>query len=534
MIRLGIDFGTTRTGVAVEDRGNYPLISFTTPAGDTLDHYPTVVAEKGGELRYGLAALECVRAPGWTVLRSFKRLLSNPGVNMGTSVVIGRSVVQLVDLVAGFLAALREDLWASSNLPRPKKKKKDKKKKGARDDDAAPVFEAIVATPANAHSTQRLVTLEAFRRAGFEVVGMMNEPAAAGVEFANRHGRTLAGKREKVAVYDLGGGTFDASLVDMEGLRHEVIASAGLAHLGGDDFDEALFELALEEAELDPRQLSVSSRDRLVDHCRRLKEALHPNNTKILVELGANMDQVDRTIAGLDEEATVTVSAADYYDRCGPLVDRTIEVLDQVLTRGGAEPDLEDVAAVYVVGGASSLPIVGRRLRDHYKKRIRRTQYASGATAIGLATAFGEAFEVQEKLHRSFGVFREAKDGAEVAFDRIFNGNTLLPGATGHHVEVRSYRPMHNVGHYRFVECGWLDDAGTPAGDITPYEDVLFPFEAALQADPKAAERAPVRRATTPFSVVEERYELDDNGVIVVTIRDTETGFEKRAELSAR
>jgi hypothetical protein len=112
-------------------------------------------------------------------------------VNLTTSVVVGRSVLQLVDLMAGFLEALRRDLGAESNLPRVKK---------------GEPFEAMVATPANAHSNQRLMTLEAFRRAGFLVHGMMNEPSAAGVEFATRFERSLSARREKVAVFDLGGG----------------------------------------------------------------------------------------------------------------------------------------------------------------------------------------------------------------------------------------------------------------------------------------------------------------------------------------
>lgn len=516
-MRLGIDFGTTRTGVAVQDRGNYPLVHFNGPEGTTLDHFPTVVAEKRGQFVYGLEALAASRKPGWTVLRSFKRLLSNPNVNLGTSVIIGDSVVQLIDLLAGYLSALRTEAIAAVQLP----------------DSETEVIEAIIATPANAHSTQRLVTLEAFRRAGFEVVGMMNEPSAAGVEFAYRHKKTLSAKRQKVAVYDLGGGTFDASLVDMTGQQHDIVASAGLAKLGGDDFDEILLKCVLEAAELDARQLSATSREQLSEHCRNLKEALHPNTSKILVELGAHIDQVDRTIAGLDEEATVTVRCADYYEACTPLVDRSIEVLDQVLLKGGAEPQLGDVAAVYVVGGASGLAIVGRRLREHYGKRVRRTQYASGATAMGLATALGEGFHVKERLHRNFGVFREAQDGDEVSFDSIIDGTTRLPepGEAPKTFE-RTYRPMHNIGHFRFLECGWLDTAGTPCGDITPFKDLYFPFDPLLQANNGQLESQAVLRNQRPMGEIMERYEVDGSGIIFVTIRDTETGYEFQTKLS--
>ncbi len=516
-MRVGIDFGTTRTGVAVQDRGNYPLVHFSVPDGSALDHFPTVVAERRGQFVYGPEALAMSRSPGWTLLRSFKRLLSNPSVNLSTSVVLGDSVVQLIELLAGYLAALRAQIIEAVQLPQAESE----------------VVEAIIATPANAHSTQRLVTLEAFRRAGFKVAGMMNEPSAAGVEFAHRHKKTLSAKRQKVAVYDLGGGTFDASLVDMAGQQHDVLASAGLAQLGGDDFDEILLNCVLEAAKLDARQLSLTSKEQLAEHCRQLKEALHPNTSKILVEIGAHVDQVDRTIAGLDGDATVTVRCADFYTACTPLVDRSIEVLDQVLTKGGAEPKLGDVAAIYVVGGASGLAIVGRRLKEHYGKRVRRTQYASGATAMGLATALGEEFQVKERLHRSFGVFREAQDGNEVSFDSIIDGTTRLPEpGEGPKTFERTYRPMHNIGHYRFLECGWLDDNGTPCGDITPFKDLYFPFDPDLQSDAQDLNSQPILRTEQPLGQVQERYEVDDSGIIVVTIRDVETGYQFQTQLS--
>src|SRR5207248_9704273 len=94
--------------------------------------------------------------------------------------------------------------------------------------------------PANAPSAQRILTVDAFRRAGFDVVALLNEPSAAGFEYAHRFRETVTSKREYVLVYDLGGGTFDASLIKMEGRANEVVTSSGVAWLGGDDFDEAI------------------------------------------------------------------------------------------------------------------------------------------------------------------------------------------------------------------------------------------------------------------------------------------------------
>src|SRR5262249_58160688 len=104
-------------------------------------------------------------------------------------------------------------------------------------------LEAFVAAPANAHSTQRFICLDAFRRAGFEVLGLLNEPSAAGFEYTHRYRNTLTSKKDHVVVYDVGGGTFDVSLLRMSGPLHEVVATAGINRLGGDDFDEVLLAL---------------------------------------------------------------------------------------------------------------------------------------------------------------------------------------------------------------------------------------------------------------------------------------------------
>src|SRR5262249_28853357 len=159
-----IDFGTTRTVVAACDRGNYPVVAFEDGRGDPVEWFPSVVAARGEELRYGFAA-ETAGA-GWTRLRAFKRLLH--GATPGTPVPIGASRVRLADLLAGYLGALRTALVTRSNLPG---------KPGE--------LEAVVAVPANAHGAQRLLTLDAFRAAGFRAVSMLNEPSAAGFEYTH-------------------------------------------------------------------------------------------------------------------------------------------------------------------------------------------------------------------------------------------------------------------------------------------------------------------------------------------------------------
>src|SRR6185369_9464484 len=106
-MRLGIDFGTTRTVVACADRGNYPVLTFCDDAGDSQDWFPSVVAERGGDLRFGFDALAVANDSSFTALRSFKRLLADAQAAPGTSVRVGSITMAIDELVTRFLGAMR-------------------------------------------------------------------------------------------------------------------------------------------------------------------------------------------------------------------------------------------------------------------------------------------------------------------------------------------------------------------------------------------------------------------------------------------
>src|SRR6201992_1769714 len=252
-MRLGIDFGTTHTVVAVVDRGNYPVVSF-----DGVDAWPSIIAgNEGGELRYGPDAAAVRHHPDWSVLRSFKRLLNDAGP--ATTVDLAGRRYLLADLFAGFLTKLKSDLQYRSNA---------ELSPGVR-------VEAAISVPANASSAQRFLTLDAFAQAGFDVVALLNEPSAAGFEYAHRYRSTITAKREYVLIYDLGGGTFDASLLKMTGRLKEVAVSEGIQRLGGDDFDAAILKLVRKGAGL--RSLPSGTREQLLEECSVRKEAVGAN-----------------------------------------------------------------------------------------------------------------------------------------------------------------------------------------------------------------------------------------------------------------
>lgn len=523
-VDLGIDFGTTRTVVAYADRGNYPVVSFDDEAGDSFDWFPSVVAARGEELAFGWSAIAVEGDPAWTQARSFKRLLA--GARADGEVDLGGERFGVAALVARFLEALHHALRTRSTLAtelaRP----------------CAP--RAVVATPANAFCTQRFVTLDAFRRAGFDVAAMLAEPSAAGFEYAHRHARTITSNREHVIVYDLGGGTFDASLVKMSGAHHDALTTSGIARLGGDDFDRALAELAGERAGLRVDALGDHARGRLLQHCRELKERLNPSSRKITVDLEA-------ALGSAAPVAEIAIAVDDYYAAVAPLVERTIDAMAPVIDRlagevprGPEDDPLGEVAGVYVVGGASALPLVGRMLRARFGRRVHRSPYPHAAIAIGLAIAAegaahgGSGYALSDRFSRNFGVFRESEGGAAATYDPIFTRETPLP-APGAKVSVaRRYRAAHDVGHYRFFECSSFDDGGAPRGDIAPTTDVLFAFDPALRAGGVDLATWPVRRLAQRGPLVEERYEVDAHGIVELTITDLESGFAKTQTLGAR
>jgi molecular chaperone DnaK (HSP70) len=509
---LGIDFGTTRTVVAAVDRGNYPIVSFQPENGETLDWCPSLSAAKNKELVFGFDAAQKQGKPGWHVVRSFKRQLDSFGPDEYMKV--GGLKLTPLELLTGFLDQLRRDLLVRSNL-RVKAREK---------------LEAVISVPANANSNQRFITLEAFRRAGFEVRGMMNEPSAAGIEYAHHlasSGGTV--KREMLVIYDLGGGTFDSSVISLVERDHEVLGSEGLAKLGGDNFDIILLDLALKAADI--HEISDAALLTLLEECRRKKESLHPNTRRITLDLGL----------GIEGAGEVAVNVSDFYKECQPLIESTIEAMEQVMVNSARSAgfDLHDSAAVYLVGGSSDLPLVSRLLREKYGRQVRRSPYPHAATAIGLAIAAdtGAGYKLRERFTRHFGVWRERDEGRSITFDVLFEKETPLPtkGAPPL-LRVRRYTPTHNIGDFRYLECSRTDPAGQPQGDIAPWDEILFPFDPGIQSSngQPGVNGIPITRGPGYGNVVEEVYSCDSSGIIEVEIADITNHFNRRYRLRGK
>ncbi|MGE5787284.1 MAG: Hsp70 family protein [Myxococcales bacterium] len=508
-MRLGIDFGTTRTVVAGCVKGRYPVAQFETSRG-YVDYLPGIAFAHGGQLDYGWES-PSVDGAGQT-LRSIKRVV---GQLRPDDLVPGLDEQRVaLELVTDYLRYVRRMLVEHSNLLL----------------DAEEPLEAMVAVPANSNTGQRYLTVEAFHRAGFRVVGMLNEPTAAAIEFAHENlgGVGRRSPKRYVVVYDLGGGTFDTSAVSLVDRRFELLRTEGLGALGGDDFDEIILQVGIEQAlregqAIDPSQFDSSRRSRLLELCREAKEGLSPTSRKLLVDLA----QV------LPGTAAVVLDTSEIYDRCQPLIDRTIELLDRVfssLSTFNIDPNNpRELGAIYLVGGATAFPPVGRALRRLHKRKIQMAPQPHAATAVGLAIAADpdSGVFVRESVTRNFGVWREGEAGRAKVFDPILLKDTRSPEDAPIVVQ-RSYWPVHSVGHLRFIECTELDANGQPAGDLTPWADLYFPYDPSLR-DFEDLSCIPVRRTDHPVGgEIVETYTYSADGSLTITVQNRSHGYQRR------
>lgn len=501
-MRLGIDFGTTRTVVAGQDGGNYPICAFTWK-GELKEYIPSVVAAKGKSLYFGWDALDLLGEPDVFFLRSLKRLAGHlrPEDPLDIGPDISLTMLEAVTLLLGHV---KSAIMKYGNIPVRKKVPLD----------------VVVATPANANSNQRYITLEAFKRAGFNVLGSMNEPSAAAVEFLHRYLKNMGARSPKkyVAVYDLGGGTFDSSVVGILDRHHDVVAHEGIARLGGDDFDDVILDLVLEEAGIPRHTLSSSDLTRLLEECRERKEGIKANTKKMVIDLGAV----------LKGKRPVVLETALVYDRCKSLVQSSLESLQRLLHRLGDHPeDNRSLAAVYLVGGSVAFPPVARSLRDIYPNKVKTAPFPHASTAIGLAIAGDpEArIKVQETVSRYFGLWRER--GRDKIFDPIFIKDRQVDPETGGLKATRTYRPVHNIGLLRYMECSALGEEGEPEGDIALWKDVYFPYDPGLK-NRKDLQRVPVQMLPELSSQeVTETYAYDPQGLIRVEIENRTSGYRR-------
>ena len=239
-----------------------------------------------------------------------------------------------------------------------------------------PVSHAVVTVPAYFNDSQRQATRDAGTIAGLEVLRIVNEPTAAALAYGLGQA-----KNEHVAVYDLGGGTFDVSVLRIMGDVFEVVSTAGDTFLGGDDFDNAVVEHLL--SLLKPDELASVLRSPL----SRLKFKRAAEEAKKQLsgseETEVVVDAVLKDERGGDQDFVCRLTRLQYNQLIFPLVKRTFEVCDEALNAVSLEPD--DITAVVLVGGMSRSPIIKEAVENYFGRPVEQGVNPDEVVGVGAA-----------------------------------------------------------------------------------------------------------------------------------------------------
>lgn len=346
---IGIDLGTTNSCVAVMEGKDAKVI--TNPEGNRTT--PSVVAFKNGERIVGDAAKRQVVTNKDTVT-SVKRYM---GTDKKFKIADKEYTPQ--EISAMVLSYMKS--YAESYL-------------------GEPVTKAVITVPAYFNDAQRQATKDAGTIAGLEVERIINEPTAAALAF----GIDKTEKEQKVLVYDLGGGTFDVSILDLADGTFEVLATAGDNKLGGDDFDDILVDWMLD---LFKKEQGIDLKN---DHMamQRLKEAAEKAKKELssVVQTQISLPFLSATDAGPVHFET-TLTRANFDKMTKHLVDRTIKPVKQALKDAGLTKN--DIHEVLLVGGSTRIPAVQEAVKNELGKEPNHSVNPDEVVAMGAAIQGG-------------------------------------------------------------------------------------------------------------------------------------------------
>ncbi|MBI2389535.1 MAG: Hsp70 family protein [Deltaproteobacteria bacterium] len=371
---VGIDLGTTNTVVAAVVDGTARVLS--DDAGDRL--IPSVVAfPPNGGVLVGRRARERRRIDAQNTIHSVKRLI---GRAWSSEEVVRARTYLPFDLKEGAhglpLVVSRGrtfDLHTISAFVLQRAKKLAEKVLGGT------VDAAVITVPASFNDRQRAATKAAGSEAGLRVLRILNEPTAAALAYGL--GRTSPGAHERVAVYDLGGGTFDLTLLDLSSNVFEVLGTAGDSFLGGDDLDllivDELRAEILKQTRFDPRG-DVQVMERLSTDAEQVKIALSDRE-----EVEITFRDLAAFADGHPIGATILVRRASFERLAAPLVERSIEVCREALAV--AKLGIGDFGDVLLVGGSTRIPLVRRKIEQFFQRPPRTDLDPDEVVAIGAA-----------------------------------------------------------------------------------------------------------------------------------------------------
>ena len=471
---IGIDLGTTNSCVAVMEGGEPVVIP--NPEGNRTT--PSVVAfAKNGERLVGqIAKRQAVTNPDHTVI-SIKR-------DMGTDkkVKIDGDEFTPQEISAMILQKLKSD--AENYLGQP-------------------VTQAVITVPAYFSDSQRQATKDAGRIAGLEVLRIINEPTAAALAY----GMDKEDKDQKIMVYDLGGGTFDVSILDIGDGVFEVLATSGNNRLGGDDFDQKIIEYLIEEFK--KSQGIDLSTDKMA--MQRLKEAAE----KAKIEF-SGMQQTNINLPFITADSTgpkhmdITLTRAKFEELISDLVESTTGPVNQALKDAGLSTDKID--KVLLVGGSTRVPLVQETVKKITGKEPHKGINPDECVAIGAAIQAGvlsgdvKDLVLLDVTPLSLGI--ETYGGV---FTKLIERNTTIP-------TKKSQIFSTAADGQTSVEIHVLQGER----EMATYNKTLGRFQ--LTGIPAAPRGVPQ---------IEVTFDIDANGIVHVSAKDLATGNSQEVSITA-
>lgn len=478
---VGIDLGTTNSLIGVMEAG-FPLL-LADENGERLT--PSVVhIGDNGEILVGSAAVRMRVLQPESTIYSIKRLIGLRSEDIA-NVDLAYSVAQRRGKAVAVRAGGREYRPEEISAFILKKLKRDAERALGRE-----VSSAVITVPAYFNDAQRNATKRAGEIAGFCVERIINEPTAAALAY----GADKLKSCSKIAVYDLGGGTFDLSILELSNGLFEVLATNGNTRLGGDDIDRALLERNDES-----RMTNAEGR-------ARLREALMEAKHRLSIEKSVSIDVPFFNGA---ESLRLGVTRDEVEAVARPIVERTRAHCLRALADAKLNP--EDLDEVILVGGVTRMPLVRQFVAELFKREPNTSQNPDEAVAIGATIQAGilsgavRDIALLDVTPLSLGI--ETFGGL---MNVIIPRNSTIPTKAGEMFTTA-------ISNQRSMSIKVLQGEREMARDNWKLGEFEIDFEPA----PKGVPRVGVQ------------FEIDANGILHVLARDTGTGREKTLEMKS-